>query len=82
MAVSCVSHHVHGPPKTHGLVPIFINTGPPATRTLNKQWLQSGKIEDYLKSDYNTLMDGVMTKLINWVTSSSGNFLAAARTLS
>lgn len=79
-AVNRVSRHVHGLPKTHGLVPIFINANNGQFRSystitlgargdsyyeyLLKQWLQTGKTEDYLKNDYNTSMDGVMTKLV------------------
>lgn len=62
-AVDTVSNHIHGLPKRAGLVPIFVNadTGkfrPAATITLGargdsyyeyllKQWLQSGKTEDW-----------------------------------
>ena len=78
-AVSAVSQHVHRLPKTNGLVPIFINANNGQFRTystitlgargdsyyeyLLKQWLQTGKTLDYLKSDYNTSMEGVLTKL-------------------
>ena len=63
-AVTEVMNHIHSLPKKAGLVPIFVNaeTGqfrPSATITLGargdsyyeyllKQWLQSGKTEDWL----------------------------------
>lgn len=78
-AVTEVMNHIHSLPKKAGLVPIFVNaeTGqfrPSATITLGargdsyyeyllKQWLQSGKTEDWLKSDFVDAMDGVMSLL-------------------
>jgi len=78
-AVSKVSKHIHSLPKTNGLVPIFINANNGQFRSystitlgargdsyyeyLLKQWLQTGKTQDYLKDDYNASMEGVMTRL-------------------
>jgi len=78
-AIAKVSRHVHGLPKTHGLVPIFINAnngqfrqystitlgarGDSYYEYLLKQWIQTGKTIDYLKQDYNDSIDGVVKKL-------------------
>ena len=79
-AVSKVSEHVHKLPKTHGLVPIFINANNGQFRSFStitlgargdsyyeyllKQWLQTGKTQQYLLQDYKTSMDGVQQKLV------------------
>lgn len=78
-AVDRVMNHLHNLPKRAGLVPIFVNadTGsfrPGSTITLGargdsyyeyllKQWLQSGKSEDWLRDDFVEAMDGVMSLL-------------------
>ncbi|XP_031558016.1 endoplasmic reticulum mannosyl-oligosaccharide 1,2-alpha-mannosidase-like [Actinia tenebrosa] len=78
-AVDKVMQHLHTLPKKHGLVPIFVNadTGnfrASATITLGargdsyyeyllKQWIQSGKTEDWLKTDFIDSMDGVISLL-------------------
>ncbi|KAI5647021.1 glycosyl hydrolase family 47 domain-containing protein [Phthorimaea operculella] len=73
-AAVAVSEKIHGLPKKHGLVPIFINPNSgsfvPATITLGargdsyyeyllKQWLQTGKTVQFLLEDYMTAMEGV-----------------------
>jgi len=79
-AVSKVSRLVHGLPKTNGLVPIFINANNGQFRTystitlgargdsyyeyLLKQWLQTGKTQDFLRDDYNASMSGVLSRLV------------------
>ena len=79
-AVNKVTKHVHGLSKTNGLVPIFINANNGQFRSystitlgargdsyyeyLLKQWLQTGKTEDFLRADYNSSMEGVMTRLV------------------
>lgn len=78
-AVDTVMSHIHALPKRAGLVPIFVNadTGkfrPGSTITLGargdsyyeyllKQWLQSGKTENWLRDDFVDSMDGVMSLL-------------------
>ncbi|EDO30560.1 predicted protein, partial [Nematostella vectensis] len=78
-AVDKVMRHLHSLPKKNGLVPIFVNanTGqfrPGATITLGargdsyyeyllKQWLQTGKKEDWLKEDFTNSMNGVTSLL-------------------
>ena len=78
-AVDAVTEHVHNLPKSDGLVPIFINanTGQfraSATITLGargdsyyeyllKMWLQKGKTEDFIRSDYELAVSG-MSKLL------------------
>ncbi|KAF6200791.1 hypothetical protein GE061_005237 [Apolygus lucorum] len=79
-AAAKVSLHVHGLPKTDGLVPIFINprTGQFQSYTdiklgargdsyyeyLVKQWIQTGKTLDYLKNDYLEAIAGVQKHLV------------------
>lgn len=78
-AVNEVMNHVHNLPKKAGLVPIYVNADngqfrSSATITLGargdsyyeyllKQWLQTGKTEDWLKDDFVEAMDGVMSLL-------------------
>ncbi|KAK3730045.1 hypothetical protein QZH41_009559 [Actinostola sp. cb2023] len=78
-AVDKVMQQLHNLPKRSGLVPMFINaqTGnfrQGATITLGaradsyyeyllKQWLQTGKTEDWLKNDFISAMDGVISLL-------------------
>ncbi|BET02539.1 Endoplasmic reticulum mannosyl-oligosaccharide [Nesidiocoris tenuis] len=75
-----VSHHVHGLPKTDGLVPIFINprTGQFQSYTdiklgargdsyyeyLVKQWIQTGKTIDFLRDDYVEAVAGIRKRLV------------------
>lgn len=78
-AVNEVMNHVHSLPKKAGLVPIYVNADngqfrSSATITLGargdsyyeyllKQWLQTGKTEDWLRDDFVEAMDGVMSLL-------------------
>jgi len=83
-AVEKVSKHVHGLPKTEGLVPIFINANTGKFRShstitlgargdsyyeyLLKQWLQTGGREAYLLEDYTLAMQGVNNRLVKRTT--------------
>ncbi|XP_074636512.1 endoplasmic reticulum mannosyl-oligosaccharide 1,2-alpha-mannosidase-like [Acropora palmata] len=78
-AVNEVMNHIHSLPKKAGLVPIYVNADDgqfrsSATITLGargdsyyeyllKQWLQTGKTEDWLRDDFIEAMDGVMSLL-------------------
>ncbi|KAJ8938578.1 hypothetical protein NQ314_011437 [Rhamnusium bicolor] len=79
-AVEKVSKLVHNLEKKDGLVPIFINANTGqfrsyATITLGargdsyyeyllKQWIQTGKVIDYLKDDYVTSIEGIEKHLV------------------
>lgn len=79
-AAAKVSLHVHRLEKREGLVPIFINANTGQFRAystitlgargdsyyeyLLKQWLQTGKMIDYLRDDYLNGVDGVEKLLV------------------
>ncbi len=74
-----VSRILHDLPKNSGLVPIFVNANTGRFRAsstvtmgargdsyyeyLIKQWIQTGKTQDYFRTDFIVSMDGVMSKL-------------------
>jgi len=74
-----VTSHIHSLPKPDGLVPIFINAdtgqfrqqsaitmgarGDSYYEYLIKQWIQTGKTVDYLKSDFVESVGGVQQRL-------------------
>ena len=82
-AVSAVSRKVHNLPKTQGLVPIFTNpnTGKfrkGSTITLGargdsyyeyllKQWVQTGKTENYLRDDFVDSVIGVSKREYSFI---------------
>jgi len=75
-----VSQHVHLLDKPDGLVPIFINPntgnfhenteiklgarGDSYYEYLLKQWIQTGKVHDFLKDDYMKAVEGIKKKLV------------------
>eukprot|EP00095_Tigriopus_kingsejongensis_P001707 maker-scaffold802_size95064-snap-gene-0.18 protein:Tk01707 transcript:maker-scaffold802_size95064-snap-gene-0.18-mRNA-1 annotation:"endoplasmic reticulum mannosyl-oligosaccharide -alpha-mannosidase" len=77
--VEKVSKIIHDLPKTDGLVPIFINANTGKFRAqstitlgargdsyyeyLLKQWIQTGKTQDYLKEDYGNSVIGMNRRL-------------------
>ncbi|TRY63768.1 hypothetical protein TCAL_13087 [Tigriopus californicus] len=78
-AAENVSKKIHDLPKTEGLVPIFINANTGKFRAqstitlgargdsyyeyLLKQWIQTGKTQEYLKQDYVTSIQGMNHRL-------------------
>lgn len=79
-AVNSVTNHVHGLPKTDGLVPIFINANSGQFRMsaaitlgargdsyyeyLLKMWLQTGQLNELVRSDFESAVEGIKKHLL------------------